>query len=180
MRVLLATSECEPFAKSGILGDFCADVAIELTRAGQDVSVIVPAFRQAPLCGRPIEPLGLDFIVPIGGKTVTGHLLRSSLADGTVPVYLVQQDVYYDRDGLYGVGDDGFVDNCERFVFFCRAIVEAIRLLELDVDLLHLNNWQTGLAAAYLKIAYAHAPRYQQIACLMTFHDLADQGLFWR
>jgi starch synthase len=152
----------------------------ELAASGHEVSVILPAYRPVHLCGRPIERLGLDFIVPIGGKTVTGHLLRSSLADGRVGVYLIQQDPYYDREGLYGSGDDAFVDNCERFVFFCRAIVEAIRLLELDVDVLHLNDWQTGLAAAYLKIAYAHVARYERIACLMTIHDIADQGVFWR
>jgi starch synthase len=179
LNVLVATSECDPFAKAGVLADFCAALSVETAGLGHHVSVILPAYRQVHLCGHPIEPLGLDFIVPIGGKTVTGHLLRSSLADGQVPVYLVQQDQYFDREGLYGGDDADFVDNCERFVFFCRAIVEAIRLLELDVNVLHVNDWQTGLAAAYLKIAYARLPRYEQIACLMTLHNLASQGVFW-
>jgi starch synthase len=179
LNVLFATGECVPFAKTGGLADVCGALPVELARAGHRPAVIMPAYRQVHFAGRPIEPLGLDFIIPIGGKTVTGHLLRSSLPHEDVPVYLVQQDDYYDRDELYRADGEDYVDNCERFVFFCRAVMEAIRLLELNVDVLHLNDWQTGLAAAYLNVQYRHMPRYRNIACLMTLHNLAYQGVFW-
>ena len=71
-----------------------------------------------------------------------------------MPVYLVEQDQYFDRDQLYGVDGKDYIDNCERFVFFSRAVLEAIRLLDLPVDVLHANDWQTGLVPAYLKIEY--------------------------
>ena len=73
---------------------------------------------------------------------------------GNVPVYLVEQDQYFDRDELYSVDGKDYIDNCERFVFFSRAVLEAIRLLDLQVDVLHANDWQTGLMPAYLKIEY--------------------------
>ena len=179
MNILFATSEAVPFAKTGGLADVCGALPIELARLGHQPAVILPAYRKSRYCGQPIEPLGIDFIVPIGSKMVTGHLLQSAMPGGDVPVYLVQQDQYFDRDELYGVDGKDYVDNCERFVFFSRAVLEAIRLLDLHVDVMHANDWQTGLVPAYLKIEYRRLPRYQRIASLFTIHNLAYQGQFW-
>lgn len=179
MKILMATSEAVPFANTGGLGDVCGALPVELARAGHQVSVILPAYRTARYCGLPIEPIGIEFIVPVGTKTVSGRLLRSHLDGGRVPVYLVQQDDYFDREQLYSINGKDYIDNCERFVFFSRAVMESIRLLELDLDVLHANDWQTGLVPAYLKILYRTLPRYEKIACLFTVHNMAYQGQFW-
>ena len=179
MNILLATSEAVPFAKTGGLADVTGALPIELARLGHEVAVILPGYRQTRYCGQPIEPLGIDFIVPIGSKMVTGHLARSYLPGRTVPVYLVQQEQYFDRDQLYGTDGKDYIDNCERFVFFSRAVMETIRLLDLHVDVVHTNDWQTGLVPAYLKIEYHNVPRYQRIASLFTIHNIAFQGQFW-
>ena len=179
MNILLATSEAVPFAKTGGLADVSGALPVELARLGHQAAVIMPAYRQTRYCGQPIEPLGLDFIVPIGSKMVSGHLSRSTMPGGKVPVYLVHQDQYFDRDQLYGADGKDYIDNCERFVFFSRAVLEAIRLLDLPVDVLHANDWQTGLMPAYLKIVYAGIPRYQKIASVFAVHNMAYQGQFW-
>jgi starch synthase len=179
VNILLATSEAVPFAKTGGLADVCGALPIEIERLGHQTVVILPAYRQTRCCGLPIERLGIDFIVPIGSKMVTGHLLRSTLPGGRVPVYLVEQDQYYDRDELYTIDGKDYIDNCERFVFFSRAVLEAMRLLDLQVDVLHVNDWQTGLIPAYLKIEYRSVPRYQRVASLLTVHNLSYQGKFW-
>ena len=179
MNILLATSEAVPFAKTGGLADVSGSLPIELARQGHQVSVILPGYRHSHYCGQPIEPMGIDFIVPVGTKMVTGHLSRSFLPGGTVPVYLVRQDQYFDRDQLYTADGKDYIDNCERFVFFSRAVLEAIRLLDLNIDLIHANDWQTGLVPAYLKILYRNVPRYQKIASLFTIHNIAFQGQFW-
>jgi starch synthase len=179
VNILLATSEAVPFAKTGGLADVSGALPIELARLGHRPAVILPAYRRVHYCGVPIEPLAIDFIVPIGSKMVTGHLLRSRLPGCEVPVYLVQQDQYYDRDQLYGADGKDYIDNCERFVFFCRAVLEAIRLLDLEVDVIHTNDWQTGLVPAYLKIEYRGLPQYEQIASLFTIHNMSYQGQFW-
>lgn len=181
MNILLAASEAVPFAKTGGLADVCGALPVELTRLGHRAALILPAYRQVRYSGMPITPLGIHFIVPIGSKTVTGQLLLSRLPAGDVevPVYLVQQDDYYDREELYRRDGQDYEDNCERFVFFSRAVLEAIRLLELEVDVLHVNDWQTGLVPAYLKIEYRKLPRYERIASLLTIHNIAYQGMFW-
>ena len=179
MNILLVTSEAVPFAKTGGLADVCGALPGELARLGHKPTLIMPAYRTTRYCGLPMEPMNVDFIVPIGSKMVSGRLLRSSLAGGTVPVYLIEQDQYFDRDQLYNVDGKDYIDNCERFVFFSRAVLETIRLLDLDVDVIHANDWQTGLIPAYLKIEYHHVPRYRRIASLYTIHNLAYQGQFW-
>lgn len=179
MNILLATSEAVPFAKTGGLADVSGTLPIELARLGHEAAVILPGYRQTRYSGHKIEPLGIDFIVPIGSKTVTGHLAKSTMPDANVPVYLVLQDQYFDREELYGTDGKDYIDNCERFVFFSRAVLETIRLLDLHVDVIHANDWQTGLIPAYLKILYHNVPRYQRIASLFTIHNIAFQGQFW-
>lgn len=179
LKILMATSEAVPFAKTGGLADVCGALPLELERLGHEPIVILPAYRQARASGQPIEPTGVRFEVPIGSKTVTGSFLKSRLPGSNVPVYLVEQDQYYDRDGLYQQAGQDYRDNCERFVFFSRAVLEAIRWLDLQVDVIHANDWQTGLIPACLKIEYRGVPGYENIGTLLTIHNMAYQGVFW-
>lgn len=179
MNILLATSEAVPFAKTGGLADVCGALPAEIARLGHDVAVIMPAYRQVREAGLPIDDTGIDLAIPIGRKTVTGSLLRGQLPDTSVPVYFVDQPGYFDRPGLYQSEGKDYIDNCERFVFFCRAVLEAIDRLHLPVDILHANDWQTGLVPAYLKTEYAGVPGYEQIRSVLTIHNMAYQGQFW-
>ena len=179
MNILVASSEVVPFAKTGGLADVCGALPVELARLGHQPTVIMPAYRQIRSCGQEIQWTDHQFDVPIGSKIVSGRLLRSHLPDSEVPVYLVEQPEYFDRDQLYVEGGEDYKDNCERFIFFSRAVMEAIRLLDLQVDVVHANDWQTGLIPALLRIEYDHVAGYGQIATLMTIHNMAYQGRFW-
>ena len=179
MKILVATSEAVPFAKTGGLADVCGALPIEIARLGHEISVIMPAYRQVYEAGLTIEPTDVQFSIPIGRRMVPGSLARTYLPGSHVPVYLVEQPDYYHRDGLYQQGSEDYRDNCERFVFFCRAVMESVRLLDLQLDVLHANDWQTGLIPAYLKIEYRHTPGYERLASLLTVHNLAYQGTFW-
>ncbi|MCA9171136.1 MAG: glycogen synthase GlgA [Planctomycetales bacterium] len=179
MKILLASSEVVPFAKTGGLADVCGALPIELSRMGHQVTVILPAYRCAKHCGQPITDTGIDLEIPIGNHVVGGRLLRSQLPNSDVPVILVDQPSYFDRNQLYRENGRDYRDNCERFVFFCRAVMESIRLLEMDIDLIHANDWQTGLLPAFLKVEYENARGYEQVASLLTIHNMAYQGQFW-
>jgi len=179
MNILLATSEAVPFAKTGGLADVCGTLPIEVAKRGHQTAVIMPAYRRAWSCGQTIEPLDIELSIPIGNKQVTGRVFRSNLPESDVPVYLIGQDDYYDRAGIYGESGKDYIDNCERFAFFSRAVLETMRLLKLPVDLLHLNDWTTGLIPAIAKIEYKAVPGFEQLATLFTIHNLAYQGTFW-
>lgn len=179
MRIIMATSEAVPFAKTGGLADVCGSLPVELAEGGHEVSVFLPAYRAARQAGLTLEATDIEVSVPIGRKTVSGRLLQSALPDSQVRVYLVEQDDYYDRDSLYREDGHDFIDNCERFVFFCRAVMEAIRQLAQPVDVLHVHDWQAGLIPALLNIEYSAVPPLEQTASVLTIHNLAYQGNFW-
>lgn len=179
MNILFATAEAVPFCKTGGLGDVCGSLPRELYKLGHRPTVILPSFRQIYQAGLPIDPTGISFEIPIGQKRVGCQILESHLPDSAVPVYFVENLDYYDRPQLYGENGEEYRDNCERFVFYCRAALEAIVHLDLEVDLIHCNDWCAGLIPVYLKTLINEQPPYDQIATLYTIHNLAYQGSFW-
>jgi len=196
MRCLYVASEVAGFAKTGGLADVAAALPRALAERGHDCAVLMPLYRCIRSGPRSLTPTGLTFDVPMGNRLVRGSLWRTTLPDSNVPLYLVEQTAYFERDdpatgaGLYqftrpnGSRAD-YDDNCERFVFFNQAVLEAIRLLDFWPDLLHLNDWQSGLVPVYLKELYPHypnaalRPRFAALRTLLTIHNLAYQGLFW-
>ncbi|MDA0658849.1 MAG: glycogen synthase GlgA [Planctomycetota bacterium] len=179
MNILVASSEAVPFSKTGGLADVSGALPVEIARRGHNVSLFTPAYREVFQSGLRIDPTEIRLDIPIGNRILTGYLLSSHLPDSNVPVYLIQQDSYFDRAQLYQEEGHDYKDNCERYVFFCRAVMESIRLLDLPVDVLHCNDWQTGLIPALQRIEYGHVPRYEQIATVFTLHNMAYQGQFW-
>ena len=179
LNIAFASSEVVPFAKTGGLADVVEALPRELEKLGHQPIVFVPAYRQARNCSIPIEPTDIEVSVTVGAKRVVGRLLRSHLRDSKVPVYLVEQDGYYDRPQLYRESGSDYKDNCERFAFFCRAVMQSLIALGTPMDVLHCNDWQTGLIPAYLQIEHAGMPFFQETASLYTIHNLAYQGSFW-
>lgn len=179
MNVLFATAEAVPFAKTGGLGDVCGALPGQLAERGVNVTLVMPAFRQTKQCGQPIEHTGIEFEVPIAGTPVSGTLLKSHLPGTDVPVYLVDHPEYYDRPELYREGGADYNDNCERFVFFARAVLEVIERIAPETQVVHCHDWTTGLVPVYLKALEGRNVEYDRIASLFTIHNLAYQGAFW-
>ena len=185
MNIVFATSECIPFAKTGGLADVCGALPREIAAGGQQISIFMPAYRQALEACRagmadPAEPTGIEVEIPIGTqKLVRGRLLKSRLPQSQVPVYLVEQSDYFDREQLYTHDGMDYADNCERYVFFCRAVLDAQQQMGVQPDLIHCNDWQTALIPVYLDTVYAGASSFEQTATLLTIHNLAYQGSFW-
>ena len=179
MKILFASSEVTPFSKTGGLADVCSSLPSALARLGHEPMIITPAYRCVFQRDLPLEKTDIVLPVPIGGKTINATLWKSTLPETDIPVWFVQFDGYFDRDGIYTEHGEDYGDNCERFVFFCRAVMEAIKTLGWNVDILHSNDWQTGLLPAYLKTLYAEEKGFENIVSLHTIHNLAYQGIFW-
>jgi starch synthase len=189
-KVLLAASEVVGFAKTGGLADVVGALPRALARQGCDCAVILPLYRCTRRGKIPLARTDHTFSVAIGNRNVPGSLWQATLPDCQVPVYLVEQPDYFERDdpargrGLYqftlpnGAKRD-YPDNCERYIFFCRAVLEALRLLDFWPDVLHANDWQTGLLPVYLREVYGRRPGYESIHSLFTIHNIAYQGQFW-
>src|SRR5215475_5188469 len=180
LRILLIASEASPFAKTGGLGDVTGALPRALRALGHDVRIFMPRHRGVELHAPEIRTVVPRLAVPLGDRVVEGTLQETE-GPGGVPVYFLAQDQYFDREGLYGTADGDYWDNCERFVFFCRGVLESLIALEdtWRPQLLHVNDWQTGLMPVYLKTLYRDHPVVGSLDTLLTIHNLAYQGVFW-
>ena len=180
MNVVMAAAEAIPFAKTGGLADVCGSLPIKLAEQGHRCSLFIPAYKRAVHSGSPIWDTHVSFVVDLAGKLMSARILKTTLGNGTVDVYLVDQPLYFDREQLYGDEHGDFRDNSERFSFFARCVVESIERLRLPVDIIHCHDWQTGLIPAYHKTNFGNLQWYGNAASVMTIHNMAYQGRFWQ
>lgn len=178
MNILLASSEVVPFAKTGGLADVSGALPVELEKLGHRVTVMMPYYSCIQNSNTEIESTSVTIEIPIGESLCSAEILKGKLPNSTVDVYFVANKDFFERPELYGEGGKDYDDNCERFVFFSRAVLEAIRVLELETELIHVNDWQTALIPVLLKCEYQSNPVYSKIASLITIHNLAYQGVF--
>lgn len=177
MKVLLVSSEVSPFAKTGGLADVTGALPKELEKLGIEVKIMMPDYRMINKDDFKIEKTGLDFNVPIGAEKKSGTLSKGKTGR-KIDVFFIGNEEYFDRDFLYGDENGDYRDNLQRFTFFCRGVLEALKLIDWKPDIIHCHDWQTGLLPAYLKTIYQNEPFYQGISTIFTIHNLAYQGNF--
>lgn len=176
MRILLASSEVAPFAKTGGLADVAGALPKALHALGHDIRVVLPKYRMVDAVKHGLRQIAASLPVPIAGRTENASLWQGAI--GAAPVYFVGHDGYYDREGLYQVKGQDYPDNAERFAFFSRAVLELTRALDFRPDVLHCNDWQTGLVPTYLRTTFEDDPACRATGVLFTVHNLGYQGLF--
>jgi len=176
LTVVIAASEATPFAKTGGLADVAGSLPVALKHLGCRVIVFVPYYREVAQKGFEIEETGLHVPVNMGRRTVKAEVLIG--AQHGVPFYFLKRDEYFDRGYLYGTPEGDYFDNLERFTFFSRAVLEVIKARDLAPDIIHCNDWQTGLIPAYLKDIYRDESVFSKTASVLTVHNIAYQGQF--
>ena len=175
MKVLFISSEVSPFAKTGGLGDVAEALPLALNEIKVDCSVIMPFYKLVwdngffPSLFRSGIPLKMGANV----STFDIYFIKYK----NTKFYFIKSDDLYNRDGLYGTpkGDHG--DNALRFGFFSRAVLESLPFIG-EPDILHCNDWQSGLIPFYLKHSYEKRLDPKKIKVLFTIHNMAYQGLF--
>lgn len=180
MRVAMLASECEPWAKTGGLADVVDALARALQAMGADdletpVDVFLPRYRSVPQPERIERTQRLrvpDPRAPSGMSTVS---VIDVPADG-YRLRLVDHPAAFDRDGFYGDEAGDYPDNAWRFGLFCRAAMEALRADGRPVDVLHLHDWHTALAAIYRDARYVEDAIVGDAAIVLTLHNLAFHG----
>ena len=148
MKILLASSEVDPFAKTGGLADVVGALPAHLSDAGHEAVVFMPAYPSVFQTEVDFNDLGIELQIPLGDSLAIGRVLEGKIPGSDVSIFCVRNEQYFDRLSLYGEEGFDYPDNCERFIFFCRAVLECIRQLDFKPDLIHANDWQTGLIPA--------------------------------
>lgn len=172
MKILFAASECVPFCKTGGLADVVGALAPVLAQKNHDVRVILPLY--SAISHEHAEQMQhvLDFEVELGWRRQYCGI--EALEKDGVTFYFVDNKYYFGRSYIYGMGGDEH----ERYGFFCRAILNALPLLDFRPDVVHAHDWQTGMIPALLKIQYQHQPFYTEMKTVFTIHNLQYQGVF--
>lgn len=154
LKVLFASSEVVPFAKTGGLADVAGSLPVALEAEDVDVRVIMPKYRSVKIKGDQAKI----------GKNVK--------------VYFVENDDFYNRKELYGDKFGDYADNLDRFAFFSRQVLERCIKENFKPDIIHCNDWHTALVPVYLNTIYKYDPFFQGTRTLFTIHNIAYQGLF--
>jgi len=170
LKVLVATAELAPFAKLGGVSDVAATLSKELHRLGHDVRVVLPRYRQVDMERYGLKPVVSNLAVPLGTETIPATILEGRL--GELVVYFIDCPRMYDRDGMFGFGDDD-----ARSVYFCRAVLEMLPALEFFPEVIHVHDWWGALIPNLLDRVY-EGGAYEDIATTLTIHNLSAQGVF--
>lgn len=172
MNVLFATSEARPYIASGGLADVSGALPKALCAAGADCRVILPLYSDIPQNLREEMTFLESFTVRLSWRELYCGLFTAK-KDGVV-YYFVDNEYYFRRSGIYGHYDDG-----ERFAFFSMAVLESIRHMnDFAPDVLHCNDWQTGLVPVFLEVFYHGDPKFSRIKTVFTIHNIQYQGDF--
>jgi starch synthase len=176
-KILFVSSEVTPFAKTGGLADVSAALPRSLVDMGHEVKVVMPLYRSVIRGNFRLKQRSADYEVSFEGKKIKPMVFYTELGDG-LSVCFVENSSFFDREGLYGTPKGDHADNAERFIFFCRAALELSRGINFQPDIIHSNDWQTGLIPVYLKTLYKDDPHFSRAHSVFTVHNLAYQGVF--
>lgn len=172
MKVLFISTEVEPFIKTGGLADVAYALPKALRGLGIDVRIIMPKYGDISQNYTTKMTQLTSFGVSVGWRNQYCGLEYLTYDD--IPVYFIDNEYYFKRPGCYGYFDDG-----ERFAFFCRAVMESVKHMEnFAPDVLHCNDWHTGMIPVFLRDVYYNAPEFVNAHAVFTIHNLKYQGVY--
>jgi starch synthase len=181
-KILFVSAECAPFAKTGGLADVCGSLPKALAALGHEVRVVLPYYKTVRTggFGKTLLKAGvaLSALAPESGIKRVFQLRKDLLPGAAIPVYMIDQPEYFERERFYGDEHGDFGDNLDRFAFFAHAALAAAESEGFKPDIVHCHDWHTGLIPAYLRTLYAGASFWEKTGTLFTIHNLAYQGLF--
>lgn len=171
-KILFVASEATPFIVTGGLAEVIGSLSSALAKTNNfDVRVILPLYSDIKKDYRDKFKFLGNFYVNLSWRNQYCGIFEYE-KDGVI-YYFVDNEYYFKRPGCYGYFDDG-----ERFAFFCKAVMETMPFVNFYPDVMHCHDWQSALAAIYLKTNYCFREEYQYIRALFTIHNIEYQGIY--
>jgi starch synthase len=176
LKILMVTSEVVPFAKAGGLGDMVGALSAELYRQGHDVRVVLPRYYSIDI-GR-LQRIGEPLGVSLGERQEWCAVYKSRLPGTELPVYFLDHEVLYGRDGIYGSrGKPGFSDNLQRFALLSGGAFQLCRSLDWYPEIMHAHDWPAALVPVSL-CTREREVEFADTGSVLTIHNLGHQGIF--
>ncbi|WP_295154888.1 glycogen synthase GlgA [uncultured Brachyspira sp.] len=176
MKVMIASSEAAPFIKTGGLADVVGALPIYLNKLGAEAFVVLPKYRDINF-----YDCYLENILPVMGVWMGSGEEWCSVFKTTkdgVDFYFIEHHSFFSREGLYhDAAFNDYQDNAWRFGFFSRAALQLCKDLQLNVDIVHANDWQTAAISAYIKTWHWN-DEIGHAASVLTIHNANYQGIY--
>ncbi|MBU4346869.1 MAG: glycogen synthase GlgA [Candidatus Omnitrophica bacterium] len=164
MKIAQVASEVVPFAKTGGLADVAGVLPLALKELGEDVIIVMPGYKVIKDAKFAVERFKEGISYSIIGKNIK--------------VYFIENDKYFNRDGLYGDKNGDYKDNLDRFSYFCKRTLELLKEINFSPDIIHCHDWQAAFIPVYLEALYKDDPFYKNTRTVFTIHNIGYQGLF--
>ncbi|VAX15208.1 Glycogen synthase, ADP-glucose transglucosylase [hydrothermal vent metagenome] len=176
MKIAFVASEVVPFAKTGGLADVAGSLPKEIKEFGHDIKVFMPKYFSVDE-----KRFGLEYISWIGsipirvsGRSLEVHFHKGYLPNSRVEIYFIDYPRFFHRHTIY----TNDIDEDERFILFSKSVIELIQKLKWKPDIMHLNDWQTGLVPLLIKDNYSWDKMFNRTATVFTIHNIGYQGSF--
>lgn len=174
MNIVFAASEGVPFSKTGGLADVVGALPRALAALGHSVTVYLPRYKQTEI---PRTRAALRSVtVPFDDQYRFCSVLDGGEHAG-VQFYFIDYPPFFDRDALYSLPSGDYPDNAERFALYCRAVLEAAKVLGVP-DVFHCHDWQAALIPILLHSNYVSDPAFRKVPTVFTIHNVGYQGIF--
>lgn len=175
MKICFVSGESDPFVKTGGLADVSGSLPAALEKSGCEVTLFVPYYDLIDSRKFGIKPVDdiKDIEVKIGNISVLFSLFTAKLPDTSVDAFFVYCPEYFHRKKVY----TNDADEDERFILFQNAVLVSLMKLNRAPDIIHCNDWQTGIIPAYLKKNYNNE-FFKNTVSVFSIHNIAYQGLF--
>lgn len=171
LNILFVSGECIPFCANGGVADMCYALPKYLNKTDEvDIRVVLPLYSKIP------EQYKKDF--KLAGERTVELTWRKEYCGiyeyefNGITYYFIDNKQYFDRTNLFGYEDD-----VERFSFFSKAVLDMLPIVSFFPDVIHTNDWQSGMVCTFLKILEWQNPKYEHIKTVLNIHNLAFQGL---
>ncbi|MGE1063421.1 glycogen synthase GlgA [Megasphaera paucivorans] len=171
IKVLFVASEAVPFVKTGGLADVMGALPNVLASKGMDVRLVIPKYSQIPDSYNDEMQEVYHGVVNLAWRQL--YYGVEKIEKSGMTVYFIDNEQYFKRDRLYGFDDDA-----ERFAYYSRAVLAMLPKIGFQPDIIHCNDWHTGLIGVFLKEDFYRDSYYKNIKVVYTIHNLKYQGIF--
>lgn len=176
MRIAIVTPEAIPYSKTGGLADVTGTLFKEYGKLGLEVFLFLPLYMKTyqEFKGQ-IQDTGVEIEINLKDIKKRCRIFLLNPKKNS-KVFFISENEYFGREELYGTSSGDYPDNNYRFIFFCKAVIEALKILRINPDIIHCNDWQSALIPLYLKTIYRDS--FSDTKTILTIHNLGYQGIF--
>jgi len=173
-RILYVATEINPFLQTSEVADFVRRLPQAMQERGMEIRILVPRFGLInERKNRLHEVVRLSGInISVGNEEKPLVIKVASIPNAKLQVYFIDNEDYFHRKSVFHDKEDNFYDdNDERAIFFCKGVLETVKKLGWAPDIVHCNDWMTGLIPLYLKTTYKNDPLFQNTKSVFTVYN---------